>query len=239
MAIVHQTTLVPTKLELLTDWLPGQPWYRGSGAPELTRVGGFRLDDPEGEVGIEFMVAVDTSGPEPVTYHLPLTYRGAAYASAEKGLIGTAEHGVLGRRYIYDGTHDPVLVSQLIALMQGEAQAQAQRISDTPDPTVGRAPVPGGAVAFAGSEVVDNDRDGTRVRATATGAGGGAASVLLRVRRVLDDGTVPDGTVVDGTVPDGDDAHGADAYGRVVVTWQRPGGAEAAAVTVSAVRAGE
>ncbi len=222
MAIVHQTTLVPTKLELLTAWLPGQPWYRGSGVPELTRLGGFRLDDPEGEVGIEFMIAMDTSGPEPVTYHLPLTYRGAAYADAEDGLIGTAEHGVLGRRYVYDGTHDPVLVSRLIALMQGEAQAQAQQISNTPEPTVGRSPVPGGAVAAAGSEVVGNDRDGTRVSAAAKGAGG-ASAVLLRVWRVLDDGAVPDG---------------GDAHGRVVVTWQLPGGSRAAAVTVAAVRAG-
>jgi hypothetical protein len=226
MAIVHQTTLVPTKLELLTAWLPGQPWYRGSGVPELTRVGGFRLDDPAGEVGIEFMIAMDTSGPEPVTYHVPLTYRGAAYAGAGDGLIGTAEHGVLGRRYIYDGTHDPVLVSQLVALMQGEAQAQAQRVSNTPDPTVGRAPVPGGAVVVAGSDVVDNDRDGTRVRAAVNGAGG---DVLLRVRRVLADGTVPDGGVPDG----------GDASGRVVVTWQRPNGTEAAAVTVTATRGDE
>lgn len=78
MAIIHRTTLKPTKLELLTTWLPTRPWYEGgAGAPELTKAGGFRLDDPEGEVGIEFMAAMDTSGPHPVTYLIPLTYRGA------------------------------------------------------------------------------------------------------------------------------------------------------------------
>ncbi|NKQ29357.1 maltokinase N-terminal cap-like domain-containing protein, partial [Streptomyces galbus] len=70
MAIIHRTTLEPTKLELLTGWLPTRPWYTGDGAPELSRPGGFRLDDPEGEVGIEFLVALDASGPAPVAYHV-------------------------------------------------------------------------------------------------------------------------------------------------------------------------
>ncbi|CAM5708775.1 hypothetical protein SFUMM280S_01006 [Streptomyces fumanus] len=54
MAVIHRTYVKPTKLELLTSWLPSRPWYRGgAGEPELTKAGGFRLDDPEGEVGIE------------------------------------------------------------------------------------------------------------------------------------------------------------------------------------------
>lgn len=28
MAIIHHTTMSPAKLELLTAWLPAQPWYR-------------------------------------------------------------------------------------------------------------------------------------------------------------------------------------------------------------------
>ena len=36
MAIIHDTTLSPEKLELLTFWLPAQPWYLSTGrAPEL------------------------------------------------------------------------------------------------------------------------------------------------------------------------------------------------------------
>ncbi|GAB3893952.1 hypothetical protein GCM10027612_44340 [Microbispora bryophytorum subsp. camponoti] len=77
MAVIHHTTLTPGKLELLTSWLPAQPWYGGDGRrPELTKAGGFRLDDPQGEVGMEFMVVTDVSGDRPVSYHVPLTYRG-------------------------------------------------------------------------------------------------------------------------------------------------------------------
>lgn len=74
MAIIHQTTLIPAKLELLASWLPAQPWYLSSEhAPELTKAGGFRLDDPEEEVGIEFMVVTDGSGERATTYQVPLT----------------------------------------------------------------------------------------------------------------------------------------------------------------------
>jgi hypothetical protein len=136
MAVIHHTTLTPGKLELLAAWLPGRPWYLGGPEPRLAKVGGFRLDDPDGEVGIEFMAVTDESRERPVTYHVPLTYRGAPLDGAEDALVGTAEHGVLGRRWVYDGAHDPVLVAQLRALIAGKAVPQAQSLTDTPDPTV-------------------------------------------------------------------------------------------------------
>ncbi|MBF9070559.1 maltokinase N-terminal cap-like domain-containing protein [Streptacidiphilus fuscans] len=142
MAEIHRTTLTPNKLELLTAWLPQQSWYLGDGAdgptkPELSRAGGFRLDDPEGEVGIEFAVVLDSAGPEQVAYLVPMAYRDAPLADApEEALIGTAEHGVLGTRYVYDGAQDPVVTAQLRALLRGEAIPQAQSVSDTVDPTV-------------------------------------------------------------------------------------------------------
>jgi len=140
MAIIHRTTLNPTKLELLAPWLPAQPWYRGTGGgpdpKDLVKAGGFRLDDPEGEVGIEFMVVTDTSSGEPQPYHVPLTYRGAPLDGAGHALVGTTEHGVLGRRYVYDGTYDPVLRAELLSLLALRADAQMQSVSDTPDPGV-------------------------------------------------------------------------------------------------------
>ena len=137
MAIIHDTTMSPGKLELLTAWLPAQSWYLGGGhTPVLAKAGGFRLDDPGGEVGIEFMVVTDGSGGQVTAYQVPMTYRAEALAGADGALIGTSEHGVLGHRWIYDGTRDPVLMAQLVALFQGTAVPQAQSVSSRPDPTV-------------------------------------------------------------------------------------------------------
>ncbi|GHH81666.1 hypothetical protein GCM10018781_64770 [Kitasatospora indigofera] len=140
MAVIHRTDLKPTKLELLTAWLPTRPWYLGdAGGPELAKAGGFRLDDPAGAVGIEFLVVTDGSGARPAGYLVPLTYRGAPLDGAEHALVGTMEHGVLGRRWAYDGCQDPVLVAQLLALVEGRVQAQDQNTSDVPDRDVTRS----------------------------------------------------------------------------------------------------
>ncbi|MGY2001885.1 maltokinase N-terminal cap-like domain-containing protein [Blastococcus sp. SYSU DS1024] len=137
MATIHRTTMVPTKLELIGGWLPRQPWYRPPGAPPaLRRAGGFRLDDPAGEVGLEFLVVADGPPGRETTYFVPLSYRGAPLPGAEEGLLGTSEHGVLGTRWIYDAAHDPVAVAQVLAFVAGAAEAQHQDDSDTPDPSV-------------------------------------------------------------------------------------------------------
>jgi len=155
MAVVHRTTLVPSKIELLAAWLPLQDWYVAHpGGPSLARVGGFRLDDPDGEVGIEFFIARDDAAIPAQAYHVPMTYRGAPLARADVHLIGTAQHGVLGPRWIYDGSRDPILLEQLAELIQGRVQAQAQSQSNTPDATVhavpaGAAPGEGLSIAFA------------------------------------------------------------------------------------------
>ena len=193
MAIIHSTaTLSPAKLELLASWLPVQPWYLDHGRePELARAGGFRLDDPRGEVGIEFMVVTDGSGARVASYLVPMTYRASALASADGALIGTAEHGVLGRRWIYDGVHDSVLVAQLVALIQGDAEPQAQSVSDTPDPTVISEPVTSGALAAIDSAVAASEPTGTVLRVETAGAGGvRGGQLVVRVSRVLQ----PDGT---------------------------------------------
>ena len=137
MAIIHDTTMNPDKLELLATWLPAQSWYLGGRrTPALAKAGGFRLDDPRGEVGIEFMIVTDGPGTRSPAYQVPMTYRAEALAAADRALIGTSEHGVLGHRWIYDGTRDPVLMAQLVALLQGTAEPQAQNVSNTPDPAV-------------------------------------------------------------------------------------------------------
>ncbi len=172
MAEIHRTTLEPTKLELLTDWLPGRPWYQGSGTPRPAKAGGFRLDDHAGEVGIEFMVVNDADA----SYLVPMTYRGTPLEGAEAGLIGTSEHGVLGKRWIYDGCHDPVLAAELAALFEGRVKAQAQSVSDQEDQDV-QVSYEGAPLGEVRIETVEDGAHGTEVRLV-----GGAA---LRVRRVL------------------------------------------------------
>ncbi|WP_020122806.1 maltokinase N-terminal cap-like domain-containing protein [Streptomyces canus] len=207
MAIIHHTTLKPTKLELLTTWLPTRPWYAGSGTPELTKAGGFRLDDPEGEVGIEFLVAVDSSGPEPVAYLAPLTYRAAPLPGADHALVGTMEHGILGDRWAYDGIHDPVLRTELLALFESRAQAMAQSISDTPDHEVTHAYAGTGLPSPAGPVEITDDQDGTELPLP--------DGTLLRLHRRLSP-TAPEGVA-----------------GHVTGAWDAPDGSRARAVFAS------
>ena len=217
MAIIHKTTVIPSKLELLTGWLPAQPWYLDRRrAPELARAGGFRLEDPAGEVGIEFMVVTDGSGDDAGAYLVPMTYRASALPGTDDALIGTTEHGVLGQRWVYDGTRDPVLVTQLVALLQGEVQAQAQSVSNTPDPTVTVMPVVGGYVTAIESEITGNGPYGTDLRVgSADPEGNRRGQLLITISRALQrDGAapsagqpclsaswrLPDGTRVRGTL---------------------------------------
>ncbi|TFV53161.1 1,4-alpha-glucan branching protein [Blastococcus sp. TF02A-35] len=178
MATIHRTTMAPTKLELLTGWLPGRPWYRGTGAPQLARAGGFRLDDPAGKVGLEFMVVHDADG---TTYFTPLSYRGAALPGAEPGLLGTSEHGVLGTRWIYDAAYDPAAAAQLLAFLSGQAEAQHQSESDTPDPSVQRRWTLDAVTGVTPLRVTEDEAE----RTTVTLAADGGRQLALDLVRVL------------------------------------------------------
>jgi len=206
MSIIHKTTLTPTKLELLSGWLPSRPWYRGGGgAPALVKAGGFRLDDPDGVVGIELMVVTDTAGGEPVAYLVPLTYRGTPLDGADGALIGTTEHGVLGTRWVYDGTRDPVFAEQLVALIQGTAQPQAQSQSNMPDLTVRTRAASPARLAPGRFSAVDGP-DGTHLTIDA----GDAGQLRVRVMRVLE------------AEPDPGASSAGSGLGYVTAQWQTP-----------------
>lgn len=138
MAEITPTTLVPSKLELLARWMRATPWFRGAITPELEIVGGFRLDDPEGEVGLEFFLLRDAADGE--IYHVPVTYRGTPLPGSngheDESFLGTMEHGILGTRYVYDGPADPVWRTTVAALLDGEAEPQHRTESNTPDRTI-------------------------------------------------------------------------------------------------------
>ena len=223
MSIIHRTTLVPSKMELLAAWLPAQPWYLHRGRkPELTKTGGFRLDDPQGEVGIEFMVVADGTRDRAITYHIPMTYRSRALDGASDGLIGTTEHGVLGHRWVYDGTCDPVFVAQLVALIQGEAEPQAQSVNDTPDPTVTSQAVTNCSLAAIGSLIAANMPSGTDLRVeTARADAMPGGQLTVRINRVLE----PVGSVA---------SVGQSWQPCVIGDWKLPDGAQVRGVFAAA-----
>jgi hypothetical protein len=110
IAEVHpEATLTPGKIELVAAWLPKQPWYQGQDSSDAARVASFRFVDPYGEVGIETLLV--RSGGQ--VYQVPLTYRSDPIEGAEDFLVGEMEHSILGHRWVYDGTGDPVYVDEL------------------------------------------------------------------------------------------------------------------------------
>lgn len=119
MALFHKATLVPTKAEMLTAWVPTQTWSPDDTAP-LNLVGAFRFDDPEGVVGIETFL-VEIAG---VTLQVPVTYRPEPLEGAEQALITEMHHSALGPRWVYDALHEPCYLTMLAAVTltgQGEA----------------------------------------------------------------------------------------------------------------------
>ncbi|MGV9325938.1 maltokinase N-terminal cap-like domain-containing protein [Streptosporangium sandarakinum] len=131
-------TLTPHFRDFLPAWVAQQPWYPGDRVPSLSPVGYFRFEDPAGEVGIETHLVTDGS----VLYQIPMTYRGAPLAGADQALITTAEHSVLGTRWIYDGEKDPIWAGEVLRLIGteggsesssrrggGEAQARGRRLA--------------------------------------------------------------------------------------------------------------
>ncbi len=129
-ATIHAAELKPSKLELLAAWLPGQRWFEGD-AGDLERVASYRFVDPDGEVGID-TILVRSGG---VTYQVPLTYRAEPLDDEFAVLVGTMEHSVLGTRYCYDATTDPVYVAELIRVIH-EADNEADLSIGTKSMTV-------------------------------------------------------------------------------------------------------
>jgi hypothetical protein len=114
VAVIHRARITPTKAELIAAWLPSRAWSGGDGRP-LELLGAYRFDDPAGEVGIETHLVRTAEG---TVLQVPLTYRGAPLAGAERHLAGTMVHTHLGRRWVYDGCGDPVYVAALVAAIR-------------------------------------------------------------------------------------------------------------------------
>lgn len=148
MAFLHyQASMQPTKIELLTAWVPTQPWFEGEAGAELTNLGAYRFDDPEGEVGIETILVRAGDGP---VLQVPVTYRDAPLEGAEAALVGTTQHSVLGERWVYDGAGDPAYFAAVAtAVLAGGHQAEqfveidGERVVREPTAVVAGSGAPG------------------------------------------------------------------------------------------------
>jgi Maltokinase N-terminal cap domain len=187
MGLVHfRATLQPSKQQLCEGWRPSRSW--AAGATHVDKLAEYRFDDPEGEVGVETILWRTTDG---TVLQVPFTYRAAPLAGAEDFLIGTSDHSVLGRRWVYDGCGDPVWAATLAtAILTGGTQAQMMiendgELVDVP----ARVQVRGsGSADAAVPEIVWVDSvDDTGLVSTVT-----AGSVTVLLPRVL-------GTPVEGS----------------------------------------
>ena len=107
---------------------------------------------------------------------MPFTYRAAPLAGAEEFLVGTADHSVLGPRWVYDGCADPVWAATLAAaILTGGTQAQMVIEHD--------------------GELVDVP---PRMQVRGSGSAGAAVPTITSVDSVVDDGAVT--TVTAGRV---------------------------------------
>ena len=197
MAVHHLATIVPTKLELLQAWVPHQPWLGGADASTLTRLGSYRFDDPDGEVGMETHLLGTADGQ---VLQVPLTYRGAPRTGAEGSLITTMTHTMLGDRWIYDGCHDPVYVTALVtAILTGGREADLYAATDSglvlePSTTHvrGSGSLPSGRAPALTAPVISHNGTTTTID----------AGIRLTLPRVIIATTPASNAALSGTWPD-------------------------------------
>jgi hypothetical protein len=186
MAILYRADIRPSKLEMVSRWLPNRPWYHGPATPEFRQLAAYRFDDPAGEVGVETLIVRSGDGP---MLQVPLTYRGAPLDRADDWLLGTMEHSVLGRRWVYDACGDPVYASTLAAVIR-TGTGQADELVDVDGELRRREPAiavrgSGSAAAITPVDLirVDDDTDPTVILTD---------TLELAVFRVLDGAYRPD-----------------------------------------------
>ncbi len=201
MAILYSANLQPSKLEMISSYLVTLPFLAGTTSSDFSTLGSYRFDDPAGAVGVETHLVRTQSVP---AIQLPLTYRGAPLAGAEAWLLGTMEHSVLGRRWVYNACGDPVYVAELVRVML-TGDSQVDQFVETDEGLVEREPTvvaSGSGTAEATVPIIDSvvsvlDGANTTIR---------VAGLEIVVRHVFDE-PAPAGTqaTLSGTWPGVDD----------------------------------
>ncbi|XAS68418.1 1,4-alpha-glucan branching enzyme [Micrococcaceae bacterium Sec5.7] len=180
--------LTPSLGELLSAWLPRQRWFPVKSADfTLARVGGVRLEDPAGQVGLEvFLVSVTSAvadgGSRTDVVQVPLSYRREPLAGMGRALIGEGDHSEFGHRWIYDAVHDPVFISEWLELMRHEGLPAAGTATGHLAPSGYRLPTASGTV-----RVLSGEQSNSSV---IVDDGGSAA--IVKFFRVLSEGRNPE-----------------------------------------------
>jgi hypothetical protein len=196
MGIVHRATLKPSKQEIVEAWLPTRGWAQGRTIAE--KVAEYRLDDPEGEVGVETILWRLDDG---AVVQTPLTYRGEPLAGAEAHLIATTQHSVLGERWVYDGCGDPVWAATLAAAIATGGSQSQMFVEDDDGRRVdlpARMQVRGSGHAAAGPAVTSVDAVSDEGAVTTVRAGDVGLALARVVGTPLGDGARLSGMVADG-----------------------------------------
>jgi len=135
MALLHEATISPRKDELIGPWLRTRSWW--DGIDERGPVASFRLDDPAGQVGMECFLFGSAGGS---TLFVPVTYRDSALPDAAPSLLGTMQHSVLGTRYVYDASADPVFVGVVLDTIRSGGRQADLHLSQADGTQVVREP---------------------------------------------------------------------------------------------------
>lgn len=196
MGIVHRATLSPSKQEIVEGWLPSRGWAAGRTITE--KVAEYRLDDPEGEVGVETILWRLDDGSVVQT---PLTYRAEPLAGADAHLIATTQHSALGERWVYDGCGDPVWASTLATAIVTGGQQSQMYVEDDDGVRVdipARMQVRGSGSEASGPVVTAVDSTTDRGAVTTVRAGDVELALARVVGTPLGEGPHLSGTVVGG-----------------------------------------
>ncbi|NJC21270.1 1,4-alpha-glucan branching enzyme [Arthrobacter pigmenti] len=205
-------TSTPSLPDLLSAWMPRQRWFPAKGRDiSLNRVGGIKLEDPAGEVGLEVHLVAVESGRRLDVVNVPLTYRSEPLVGAEAALIGETEHSELGRRWVYDGTHDPVFVTAWIDLVRMEAATADGRTQGTACGAFGTSQVSTGPAEIA---VLTGEQSNTSVVIPSADT-----PMIVKFFRVLAAGESPD-VLVSAKLTDAGSTDVPQTFGWVMGSWQ-------------------
>ncbi len=210
--------------ELLVGWLGRQRWFLGTDPDhDVQLVAGLPLalppaagtaagDDPTATAPEVVALLVEVAG---VTYQVPLSVHATAVPGLDAALIATVDRPD-GRRWVYDGPHDPVFVRALLhVLAQGSPTSQGSPASQVSSQVQGHAPDGGLPVdPVAPGQVLRGEQSNTSIVVGATSA----HPLIVKLFRVIAPGRNPD-VVIQGALAAAGSPRVPRPAGWVKATW--------------------